>query len=293
MARLVDVPGRGMTPQAYVQQRAARSGSSFYYAFLFLPPQRRAAITAFYAFCREVDDVVDEARDPAVAAAKLAWWRQEAARAYAGAATHPAMQALMPVAPAFGIELRHLQAVIDGCQIDLEQTRFLDFAGLAHYCHLVAGVVGEVASGIFGRTESATVQYAHKLGLAMQLTNIIRDVGDDALRGRIYLPMDELQRFHVKSHEILARTPPYGYSDRFLALMRFQALRAHAAYDEALALLPAADRRSQRPGLMMANIYRTLLREIEADGFRVLHQRMSLTPLRKLWIAARTQWRGA
>ena len=281
-----------MTPETYVQDKAAKSGSSFYYAFLFLPPQRRAAITAFYAFCREVDDVVDETTDAGVAAAKLAWWRQEVASAYAGHPNHPVMRALMPHREAFSIEASHLLAVIDGCQIDLEQTRFLDFAGLTRYCHLVAGVVGEVAASIFGRTSDQTVQYAHRLGLAMQLTNIIRDVGDDARRGRIYLPVSELQRFDVKASELLARSAPYGYSDRFNALMEFQAERAHQTYDEAMALLPAADRSAQKPGLMMANIYRTLLREIESDGFQVLHQRTSLTPLRKLWIAMRTNWSG-
>jgi phytoene synthase len=198
----------------------------------------------------------------------------------------------MPLAAEFDIQPSHLQAVIEGCQIDLQQTRFLDFPGLQQYCYLVAGVVGEVAANIFGRTEAATVQYAHRLGLAMQLTNIIRDVGDDARRGRIYLPMSELQQFDVRALEILKRDSPWGYSDRFEALMRFQAERAHRLYDEAFALLPEADRRAQKPGLMMANIYRTLLREIEADGFRVLHQRTSLTPLRKLWIAWRTHWRG-
>ena len=202
------------------------------------------------------------------------------------------MKALMPLAADFDIQPAHLLAVIEGCQIDLQQTRFLDYAGLQHYCHLVAGVVGEVAANIFGRSEAGTVQYAHRLGLAMQLTNIIRDVGDDARRGRIYLPMSELQQFDVKAQEILKRDSPWGYSDRFEALMRFQAERAHRLYDEAFALLPEADRRAQKPGLMMANIYRTLLREIEADGFRVLHQRTSLTPLRKLWIAWRTHWRG-
>ena len=281
-----------MTPETYVQDKAAKSGSSFYYAFLFLPPPRRAAITAFYAFCREVDDVVDETTDAGVAAAKLAWWRQEVASAYAGHPNHPVMRALMPHREAFSIEASHLLAVIDGCQIDLEQTRFLDFAGLTRYCHLVAGVVGEVAASIFGRTSDQTVQYAHRLGLAMQLTNIIRDVGDDARRGRIYLPVSELQRFDVKASELLARSAPYGYSDRFSALMEFQAERAHRTYDEAMALLPAADRSAQKPGLMMANIYRTLLREIESDGFQVLHQRTSLTPLRKLWIAMRTNWSG-
>jgi phytoene synthase len=279
-----------MTPEQYVEDKAARSGSSFYYAFRFLPPERRAAITAFYAFCREVDDVVDEVHDPGVAAHKLAWWRQEVASAFAGAPNHPATQALMPHAPAHGIEARHLGAVIDGCEMDLQQTRYLDFAGLARYCHLVAGVVGEVAANVFGGSDPRTVDYAHRLGLAMQLTNIIRDVGDDARRGRIYLPVDELRRFDVKAAEILQREAPWGYSERFSALMKFQAERAHRLYDEAFALLPAADRRNQRPGLAMAQIYRTLLREIEADGFCVLHQRIALTPLRKVWIAMRTHW---
>jgi 15-cis-phytoene synthase len=282
-----------MTPEQYVQAKAARSGSSFYYAFLFLPPARRLAITAFYAFCREVDDVVDEVLDPSVAATKLAWWRTEVARSFAGQASHPVMQALMPHVPSYGISAEHLHQVITGCQMDLDQSRYIDFSGLSHYCHLVAGVVGEVAAGIFGRQEAATVQYAHKLGLAMQLTNIIRDVGDDARRGRVYLPVSELQQFEVKAHEILQRQAPYGYSERFTALMQFQAQRAHRCYDEALALLPRTDAKAQKPGLMMAHIYRTLLREIEAQNFQVLHQRTSLTPLRKLWIALRTHWRGA
>lgn len=281
-----------MTPQQYVQDKAARSGSSFYYAFLFLPPPRRAAITAFYAFCREVDDVVDDAVDLSVAGTKLAWWQQEVASAFAGHPTHPVLRALMPLAREFDIRQDHLDAVIQGCRMDLEQNRFLDFPALQRYCHLVAGVVGEVACNIFGRTSDDTVRYAHRLGLAMQLTNIIRDVGDDARRGRIYLPISELQQFGVKAHELLARQSPWGYSDRFTALMQFQAQRAHALFDEALALLPTQDRDAQRPGLMMANIYRSLLREIEAGGFQVLHQRISLTPVRKLWIAARTQWLG-
>lgn len=280
-----------MTPQQYVQDKAAKSGSSFYYAFLFLPPPRRAAITAFYAFCREVDDVVDEVSDPTIAATKLAWWRTEVAASFDGRPSHPAMHALMPHIADFGITPAHLATVIDGCQMDLEQTRYLDYPGLALYCHRVAGVVGEVAASIFGRTEEATITYAHRLGLAMQLTNIIRDVGDDARRGRIYLPLSELQRFDVKAHELLRTSTPYAYGDRFGALMRFQAERAHQCYDEALALLPEADRKTQKPGLMMANIYRTLLREIEASGFQVLHQRIALTPLRKLWIAMRTNWR--
>jgi phytoene synthase len=277
-----------MTPEQYVQQKAVASGSSFYYAFLFLPAPRRAAITAFYAFCREVDDVVDETTDAGVAAAKLAWWNGEVAQAFAGQPNHPVMKALMPHATVYGIEARHLHAVIEGCQMDLQQTRYLDFTNLQRYCHLVAGVVGEVAARIFGQTDPATTAYAHALGQALQLTNIIRDVGEDALRERIYLPMDELKRFDVKAHEILKR----GYSDRFTALMQFQAQRAHGLYDQALALLPAADRRSQKPGLMMASIYRTLLREIEGENFQVLHQRIKLTPARKLWLAWKVQALG-
>ena len=277
-----------MTPEQYVQQKAAASGSSFYYAFLFLPRPRRAAITAFYAFCREVDDVVDDMVDPSVAATKLAWWQAEVSKAFAGNASHPVMKALMPLAGDYGIGQPHLQAIIEGCQMDLAQTRYLDFAALQRYCHLVAGVVGEVAARIFGQTQPQTTGYAHTLGQALQLTNIIRDVGEDALRGRIYLPVNELQQFDVKAHEVLKRT----YSERFTALMKFQATRAHQLYDDAFALLPDADRRTQKPGLMMASIYRTLLREIERDNFQVLHQRVSLTPLRKFWLAWRVQALG-
>ena len=275
-----DHPSHMSTPEQYVQDKAAASGSSFYYAFLFLPKPRRAAITAFYAFCREVDDVVDEVSDPGVAQTKLAWWQAEVQRAWAGQPGHPVLQALMPHVADYGIEARHLLAVIEGCQMDLQQTRYLDYPGLQNYCH--------VAARIFGQTEEATTRYAHTLGLAFQLTNIIRDVGEDALRGRIYLPVNELQQFDVKAHELLNRQ----YSERFTALMKFQAERAHRLYDEALALLPDADRRAQKPGLMMASIYRTLLREIERDNFQVLHQRTSLTPLRKLWLAWRVQALG-
>ena len=277
-----------MTPEQYVQQKAAASGSSLYKAFLFLPPPRRAAITAFYAFCREVDDVVDEVTDAGVARTKLAWWHTEVAQGFAGKPSHPAMKALLPFVEPFRIEQRQLEAVIDGCEMDLDQTRYLDFPNLDRYCHLVAGVVGEVSARIFGQTDPQTTAYAHKLGLAFQLTNIIRDVGEDARRGRIYLPVSELQQFDVKAHEILKGS----YSDRFTALMTFQAARAQRLYDDALALLPAADRRAQTPGLMMASIYRTLLREIERDGFQVLHQRVSLTPLRKFWLAWKVQALG-
>ena len=226
--------------------------------------------------------------DPGLASQLMRAANEERYGAHRLVVSVPEALALMPLADDYRIEQRHLQAVIDGCQMDLEQTRYLDFAGLKGYCHLVAGIVGEVAARIFGQTDPRTTEYAHRLGLAFQLTNIIRDVGEDAMLGRIYLPVSELQQFDVKAHEILKRQ----YSDRFTALMRFQAERAHRLYDEAFALLPDADRRTQKPGLMMASIYRTLLREIEHENFQVLHQRIRLTPLRKFWLAWKMQALG-
>jgi phytoene synthase len=285
-----------MTPQDYAQQKAAASGSSFYYAFLFLPPAKRAAITAYYAFCREIDDVVDDVKDPGAAQTTLHWWRQQVALLFGHGErpSHPALLALEPHLQPFGIEAPHLLHVIDGCEMDLHQTRYLSYAELQNYCHLVAGVVGEVAARIFGQTDPQTTAYAHKLGLAFQLTNIIRDVGEDAMRGRIYLPVNDLQQFNVKAHELIKRGQgsESDFAQRFDALMRFQINRAQQAYDEALALLPHADRRSQKPGLMMANIYRTLLHEIATDPQLVLTQRVSLTPLRKLWLAWKVQALG-
>ena len=277
-----------MSPDEYCQQKTVQSGSSFYYSFLFLPPERRRAITALYAFCREVDDTVDETSDQSVARIKLAWWRTEVSAMYKGSPTHPVTQALQPHLAAYDLQEQHLQAIIDGMEMDLDQSRYLDYPGLRKYCWHVAGVVGILSASIFGASNPQTLQYAEKLGLAFQLTNIIRDVGDDARKGRIYLPVSELQQFNVTAADILN----FRHSDKFEALMKFQAERARAVYDEAFALLPKEDRRAQRPGLMMAAIYRTVLDEIERDDFKVLNQRISLTPLRKLWLAWKTYVRG-
>ena len=273
-----------MSPDEYCQKKAASSGSSFYYSFLFLPPNRRRAITALYAFCREVDDVVDECQDPQIAATKLAWWRQELDRLYAGQPEHPVTRALRPVLDEFSLPREQLLEIIDGMEMDLQQTRYLDFKALSLYCYRVASVVGLLAAEIFGYQERGTQKYAHDLGTAFQLTNIIRDVGEDARRGRIYLPLDELKRFDVPVADILNAR----HSDNFRRLIEFQIERAEQYYTQALAELPAADRKAQRSGLMMAAIYRTLLGEIRRDGCLVLNQRTSLTPLRKLWIAWRT-----
>ncbi len=276
-----------MTPDEYCKDKAASSGSSFYYSFLFLTPGRRRAITALYAFCREVDDVVDEIEDQQIARTKLAWWRNEIDNLFAGKPQHPVTRALEPALGPFGITSIRLNEVIDGMQMDLDQSRYLDFKGLETYCYHVAGVVGLLAAGIFGYRNPRTLEYAKNLGLAFQLTNIIRDVGDDARRNRIYLPMDELKRFDVPASDILNAR----YSDNFTRLMRFQAARAQTYYAAAFAELPDEDRRDQRAGLIMAAIYRTVLDEVEADGFKVLTQRTSLTPMRKLWIAVRTWMR--
>jgi phytoene synthase len=273
-----------LTPDEYCQQKAAKSGSSFYYSFLFLPVPRRRAITALYAFCREVDDVVDEVSDPGVARTKLAWWRTEVADLFAGHPHHPVTRALQPHIAEYGLDAARLNEIIDGMEMDLTHHRYADFESLRLYCHRVAGVVGQLSASIFGYRDPRTLEYAEALGIAFQLTNIIRDVGEDARRGRVYLPADDLARFGLGVEDILQlRGGP-----AFEQLMAFETQRAEAYYDEAFAKLPAADRRDQRAGLIMAAIYRTLLREIRRDDFAVLQQRIALTPLRKLWIAWKT-----
>lgn len=273
-----------MTPDDYCQNKAARSGSSFYYSFRFLPSDRRRAITALYAFCREVDDVADEVSDVNLARAKLGWWRAELANMFQGHPQHPVTKALASATTLFGVDQMRLNEIIDGMEMDLTHHRYNDYESLRLYCHRVAGVVGQLSAGIFGYSNPKTLDYAENLGLAFQMTNIIRDVGEDARRGRIYLPQDELARFGVSTEDILAAR----YSPAFKQLMAFQTERAKSLYAVAFQALSPEDRRPQRPAVIMAAIYRTTLDEIERDGFRVLTQRISLTPVRKLWIAWRT-----
>jgi len=277
-----------MTPDAYCQQKAAASGSSFYYSFLFLPAERRRAITALYAFCREVDDVADEVKEVDVARTKLAWWRTEVANLFAGHPQHPVTLALAPHVARFGLDAGRMNEIIDGMEMDLVHHRYADFAALERYCHRVAGVVGQLSASIFGYRNRATLEYAEALGIAFQLTNIIRDVGEDARRDRVYLPADELARFGLGAEDIVARRD----GSAFRGVMAVQAERALAYYDRAYTRLPPEDRASQRAGLVMAAIYRALLDEIRRDEFAVLDQRISLTPLRKLWIAWTTWIRG-
>jgi phytoene synthase len=281
-----------MTPDQYCQEKAVKSGSSFYYSFLYLPSEKRRAITALYAFCREVDDIVDECTEESVARMKLAWWRQEIASVYSAEQgkkpSHPVAKSLVAVIKTINLSASQLIEIIDGMEMDLDCNRYADFSTLQLYCHHVAGVVGQLSAEIFGYQDPKTLEYAHNLGLAFQLTNIIRDVGEDARRDRIYLPEDELAQFGVSSEDILHSRE----SDNFRQLMEFQIERAENYYTQAFAALPAEDRKNQRPGIIMAAIYRALLEEIKDDACQVMRQRVSLTPIRKLWIGWRTWIRG-
>jgi phytoene synthase len=270
-----------MTPDEYCQDKAASSGSSFYYSFRFLPKDKRRAITALYAFCREVDDVVDECSDADVARTTLNWWRGEVAAIYGGKPSHPVCIALSSIVKQFNLAQEHMLEIIDGMEMDLDQPRYADFKSLQLYCYRVASVVGLLSAEIFGYADRQTLKYAHDLGIAFQLTNIIRDVGEDARRNRIYLPMDEMQQFGVTAADILNARE----TETFQELMAFQIERARRYYRQAFDHLPAIDRKTQRTGLIMAAIYQATLNEVEASGCHVLKERVSLTTRYKLWLA--------
>ena len=273
-----------MTPDQYCEDKARQSGSSFYYSFRFLPRDKHRAITALYAFCREVDDVVDECSDANVARTALNWWRSEVAAIYGGMPQHPVCQALVPLVQQFNLPQEHLQEIIDGMEMDLDRHSYPDFKSLQLYCYRVASVVGLLAAEIFGYSDRRTLKYAHDLGIAFQLTNIIRDVGEDARRGRIYLPQDELQQFGVNPSDILAAHE----TENFHQLMQFQIERAERFYRQAFAELPEADRKAQRTGLIMAAIYRATLDAVVTSGCHVLRERISLGTGYKLWLAFTT-----
>ena len=273
-----------MTPDEYCQDKAAKSGSSFYYSFLFLPEAQRRAITALYAFCREVDDVVDECRDTELAQSKLNWWRSEIFGTYDGNAHHPVCRALVKPIMEFDLAKEHFLEIIDGMEMDLHHKRYHSFDELSQYCYRVASVVGLMSANIFGFKDEVTLDYAYNLGHAFQLTNILRDVEEDAQRGRIYLPLEELEKYGVSEDDILKNR----CSDNMKKLLDFQAQRADEYYDKAFTLLPEGDRYAQRTGLIMAAIYHNCLETIKQDSCQVLSQRISSSPLKKLWIAWRT-----
>ncbi|PPD13369.1 presqualene diphosphate synthase HpnD [Methylophilus sp.] len=270
-----------MSPQQYCQQKTRESGSSFTLSFMFLPKEKRDAMTALYAFCREVDDVVDECTDYQIAQTKLAWWKQEVHRLFHETPQHPVTQALQPVVKRFNLQETHFIEIIDGMQMDTQYNRYADFEQLALYCYRVASVVGLLSAQIFGYSHPATLEYAHDLGMAFQLTNIIRDVGEDARRGRIYIPLDELERAGITEEQLLNSKS----SEQMQALLLKQIERAELFYDKALNQLPKADIKPQLPGLIMAAIYRALLQEIKPEPNLVLTHKIMLPPFRKLKLA--------
>ena len=279
-----------MKPQEYCKQKVAQSGSSFTVSFIFLPKTQREAMTALYAFCREVDDVVDECSDYTVAQTKLNWWKSEVTNLYANTPQHPVTKALQPFISQFNLAQEHFLEIIDGMEMDLKFNRYEDFKQLQLYCYRVASVVGLLSASIFGFKNRKTLKYAHDLGMAFQLTNIIRDVGEDARRGRIYLPLDELKKAKVTEDDILqSRETP-----QVKELMEYQIERAETYYDKALRELPTEDAKQQRTGLMMAAIYRTLLREIKTGSAeKVLTSKTSLPPFRKIMLAVQTYFKYA
>lgn len=273
-----------MTPQQYCQEKAAKSGSSFYYSFLFLPVKKREAITALYAFCREVDDIVDSNSEQHIKSTKLNWWRDEIERLFNHKPQHPITQALAPVIVDFNLPMEYFIEILDGMEMDLVPRTYATFKELRLYCYRVASVVGLMSAEIFGYTDRKTLKYAHDLGLAFQLTNIIRDIYTDLMQNRIYLPQDELAQYGVTETDLRQRmcTP------EFEKLIRFQIERAQQHYQSAFALLPEIDRHAQRTGLIMAGIYQSLLARIEKDCCQIFKQHISVPPLQKLWIAWRT-----
>ena len=276
-----------MQPLDYCREKAQTSQSNFLASFRFLSAPQRDAMTILYAYCRELDDIVDDSRDPSIARTTLAWWRQDLAKAYQAQATpeHPVNQALRSIHPVFRLPESELTDIINGMEMDLHHSRYATFDDLKYYCYRVAGVVGRLIARILGYTQDATLQYAETLGLALQLTNIIRDVGEDARMGRIYLPQDELAQFGVPENSILAAQP----SPQFAALMQHQFNRARDTYRQAIALLPDADKKAQKAGLIMASIYYALLQEIERDGLaNVLRYKIRIPNPRKMRIALKT-----
>lgn len=274
-----------MTPQEYCQDKVAHSGSSFYYSFLSLPDEKHDAIIALYAFCREIDDIADMPSETHIKAIKLNWWRDEINQLFSRTPQHPISKALLPVIERYDLPMEYFMELIDGMEMDLDNVRFSTFNDLRLYCYRVASVVGLMSAQIFGYQDRNTLKYAHDLGIALQLTNIIRDVYEDIRRDRIYLPQDEMQRFGVSAQDLRLQHQTEG----FRHLMEYQAQRAGEYYQRAFEQLPDTDRYQQRAGIIMAAIYQALLTEIMRDNYQVLKHKIVLTPMRKLWIAWKTK----
>jgi phytoene synthase len=269
-----------MDPLTVCREVLSLSGSNFAHAFRILPSDQRDAMTAFYAFCRVVDDAVDDAED-AAAAGKVIWeWRQRLDLVFEGRAPDPIGRALAWAAGRFGIKKAHLELVLQGVEQDLGVARYETFAGLYEYCYRVASAVGLVCVTVLGRRTREVEAYAELTGVAVQLTNILRDVEEDAAKGRIYLPIEDLRAFGVSEEDILS-----GRTDRRIRdLLRFEAERAKTFYSMSDAALPP----EERPGLHFAEalkeIYRRLLDRLCAEDFPLSGERVSIGKAQKIAI---------
>ncbi|AQG98552.1 squalene synthase HpnD [Burkholderia sp. KK1] len=274
----------------YCQQKAAPEGSGTYYALRRAPASSQPLLTALYALYRELEETVKETSDPTIGRTKHAWWQGELARLDGGEPTHPVTKALKahagdahPVLDDAG--RASLAEVVDGFGMDLDQARYLDWPGLRRYLEQTGGAFATAVARASARDPQGAAAWAAPLGAALLLAERVQEIGDDARFGRIYIPIDELQRFNVTAADIINRK----YSDAFSDLMRYQTDRARRALGDALAAIPAAERATQRVLRARAALSLALFDEIERENFQVLHQRISLTPIRKLWIAWKTR----
>jgi phytoene synthase len=274
-----------MTPQEYCKQKTKESHSSFLSAFIFLKKEKREALTALYAYCREVDDIADECLDHEIASKKLNWWREEVERLFKGEPQHPVSKALHPFLSHFNLSKNYFIEIIDGMEMDVKFNRYESFEQLELYCYRVASCVGILSAHIFGFKNKDTLTFAKNLGIALQLTNIIRDLGEDARRGRIYIPLDELKKLGVSEEEIIS----LKNSEKIKILVQNQSDRAKKFYDLASKTLPIEDKKSQKISLVMGNIYYVLLKEIVKDNpEKILNQKTILPGFRKMRITILT-----
>jgi len=272
-----------MSPEQYCKEKSASSGSSFYYSFLFLDPQRRDAIMALYAFCREVDDIVDNDNDGNIAQAKLNWWKQEIENTFRNNPQHPVTRSLAKFIVHYQLEQQYFDLIIEGMSLDLTKKQYQTNDELDHYCFRAASAVGVLSAQIFGVTQANTLRYAEVLGLALQKTNILRDIKEDLDRGRIYIPTESLVKAGIQPDGLQQSIA----SDNYKRLILDQIEVIEPIYEQALSLLPDEDKKHQKAGLIMAAIYKKILKKIARNPKKAFEQRQTLAPLNKLWIAWR------
>ena len=274
-----------MTPDQYCKEKLNASHSNFAMAFIFLSNKKRKAMNALYAFCREVDDIADECKEYEIGKSKLDWWRVEIQRLFDNNPQHPVTKALLPHIKNYQLNQEYFIEILDGMEMDLNFNRYESFKQLQLYCYRVASVVGIMSAKIFGYKNVQTNKYAHNLGIALQLTNIMRDIGEDARRDRIYVPLDQLKTLNISENEILALTK----NEKFIDLINHLSLQAKRFYLEAIRQLPKEDKWAQLPGLIMANIYYILLHEIKQNTpENIVNIKTLLPPSRKFFIALGT-----